>query len=53
MKQLQVKEMETLKGGSWECLGPGLTAMEIAGPTGLGALFAGIIVYSACSLMSK
>jgi len=53
MKQLQVNEMEALRGGSWECLGPGLTALGIgllySGPAGL---LAGVITYSLCSLAS-
>jgi len=53
MKQLQVKEMESVKGGNPECLGAGIGAMELFAETGVGALFAGIIVYSACSLMSR
>lgn len=50
MKQLQVKEMEMLRGGKMECLGAGLSAMGLFAETGVGALFAGVIVYSACSL---
>lgn len=53
MKQLQISEMETLNGGSWACLGLGLEAMGATLETGPGALLAGIISYSACSLFSR
>jgi len=52
MKQLQIIEMETLRGGSWHCLEAGLAAMGVLAETGPGALLGGIITYSACSLFS-
>jgi hypothetical protein len=52
MKHLQVNDMETVRGGSWACLESGLSAMGLFAETGVGALLAGVIVYSSCSLFS-
>jgi hypothetical protein len=53
MKQLQLNEMQTIRGGSWACLGPGLSVMGALGWTGVGALFVGVAVYSICSYASS
>jgi len=53
MKQLQLSEMQTIRGGSWACLGPGLAAAGAFGWTGVGALLAGVTVYSICSLATS
>jgi len=49
MKQLQLSEMQMVRGGSWACLDSGLGAMALFAETGIGALFAGAIVYGICS----
>ena len=53
MKHLTVTELETVRGGSWECLGSGIAAMGLFSETGPGALLAGIITYSTCSLFNR
>jgi hypothetical protein len=53
MKQLQLNEMQTIRGGSWACLGAGLGAAGAFGWTGPGSLLAGVIVYSICSLATS
>jgi len=50
MQQLHLNDMEAIHGGN-PCLEAGIGAMGLFAETGVGALFAGIIVYSACSLI--
>ena len=53
MKQLQFEQMENIQGGSWKCLGAGLSALTASSPTGPLSLLIGVSVYSACSLFLK